>query len=386
MLRPARLSLALFVLATPLAAEEPDAAASAAAAASSVERWLGAFSEGGGVEARETLLVALDLAGDAGVEVLLASLDEGQGQVRNAHAAWALGQALRSGPLQSPRTGALRDRAVAVLRRELSSVSPDARLAAASSLGLLEAREAEGDLLDLLLSPGLTPEAEDVLLVALAGLRGSALSLLEGRLERGGGEDWAAATTGSFLRWGGSSWPELLRFARESGDASVRATALTCLLLLAEPASACALAELYGSEPEPLLRRVLLQALAATRHPLARDHLDLVARTEQDAQLREIARVLSAGLSQERDRRREAGEGPRRSVPELLAELERKAGFGRKVVEVEQRADPVHAAMIATVLRRLPMREDGRRLEDHARLAQVRARLLCLDGIDCASD
>ena len=357
-----------------------------AAAAVSVERWLGLIQEGGGEDARRTLLVALDFAGDAGVEVLLAELEESRGQARAAYACWALGEALRPEPLQAPKRGALQSRAVSALRRALSSTFPEVRLASASALGLLEAKSAEGELLDLLLLPGLTPEAEDVLLLSLAGLRGSALSLLEARLERGGQGTWAAATTGSFLRWGGDSWPELLRLARESPDASVRATAFTSLLLLAEPASACGLAELYGTEPEPTLRRVVLQCLAATRHPLARDFLALVARTETDPRLREAARLLSEGLAKESDRRRAPAERYERSVPELLGELETSAGFARQVDEIEARADPVHAKMIALMLRRLPLRADDRRLEDHARLAQVRARLLCLDGIDCASD
>ena len=123
--------------------------------------------------------------------------------------------------------------------------------------------------------------------------------------------------------------------------------------------------------------------LAATRHPLARDYLGLVSRTETDPQLREIAGLLRAGLKRERERRRDAGDGRQRSVPELLADLERAPGFTRQVDDVELRADPVHAPMIAVVLRRLPLRDDERRLEDHARLAQTRARVLCLDGIDC---
>lgn len=386
------LAVLLLLVAAPAVAEESladgqaaaaEAAAAEAAAATSVKRWLGAIEAGGDAEARRTLLVAIGLAGDAGVEVLIEAAESGRQEARGAFACWALGQALRPEALKPPRTGPLVDRAGEVLRAALGSPSADVRLSAASALGVMEARSAEGELLDLLLSPGLTPEAEDVLLMSLAGLRGSALSLLEGRLERGGGEAWAAAATASFLRWGGDSWPELLRLASGSDSPSVRATALTSLLLLAEPASACGLAELYGTEPEPLLRRVVLQALVATRHPLARDHLALVARTETDPQLAEVARLFTESLARERERRRDAGDGRQRSVPELLADLERDAGFARHVDEIELRADPVHAPMIATLLRRLPLRGDDRALADHARLAQTRARVLCLDGIDC---
>ena len=71
---------------------------------------------------------------------------------------------------------------------------------------------------------------EDVLLMALAGLRGHGLSLLEARLERGGGQEWSDAVVLSFLRWGGSAWPELARLAGQSPDPRVRVSALTALL------------------------------------------------------------------------------------------------------------------------------------------------------------
>ena len=173
------------------------------------------------------------LGGGAAGLWLLDELGASQGEARGAFTCWALGQALRPEPLQAPRRGALVSRAALALRAALDSPVADVRLAAVSALGLLEEPSAEDDLLDLLHSPGLTAEAEDVILLSLAGLRGSALSLLEGRLERGGGESWAAATTSSFLRWGADSWPELLRLTAESADPSVRATGLTSLLLLA---------------------------------------------------------------------------------------------------------------------------------------------------------
>lgn len=370
----------------PPASEAATSAPGSEALRQSVRRHLIALEEGGDEEGRKMLSAALELAGPLATPVLVERLRRTAGTEAGAAAAWALGEVSRPAPGEDagPREG--RTEAVAVLVEALASEEPATRLAAASALGVIEAREAEPALLDLLGEGALPAPVEDVLLMALAGLRGRGLSLLEARLEQGGGQDWSDAVVLSFLRWGGASWPELARLAGESPDPRVRVTALTALLLLAEPASACRLGELYGTEPEPVLRRVVLQALAATRHPLARDQLALVARTETRPLLREAAGLLTEDLRLEAERarkRREASRGPRRSVPELLAGLERRAGFERHVAEVEERADPRHVEDIARLLRRLPLRGDERALTDHARLAQVRARLLCLDGIDC---
>jgi hypothetical protein len=377
-------SLVAASLGSEVEARQEAAAPSPEATVASVSRWLEAVEQGGDEESRAMLEAVLEVAGESALPVLFERLRSSRDRGSSPAACWALGELLRPPPAEPPSPSPDRRRAVTALVEVLERGSADSRLAAVSALGLLEARQAEPALLDLAAEPGLGPAAEDVVLLALAGLRSRGLSLLEGRLERGGGTDWSEATTLSFLRWGGTAWPELVRAARSSPDERVRATALTTLLLLAEPASACELIELYGLEPVPVLRRVLLQAISATRHPLARDHLALVARTEAQSGLRQAAALLVEGLSAERSAQPAPRSGPRRPILDLLAELERRPGFARQVQEVEARADARHVERIGLVLRRLPLRSDGRRLEDHARLAQLRARLLCLDGLDCA--
>ena len=387
-LLPGPRGVSAVLLALLLAAQPPSGAPAPSEdpAALAVRRHLLAVEETGSPEARKMLGAALDVAGRAGVPVLVRRLGEVGDRPEGAAAAWALGEALRPPPGEAAGPAEGRAEAVAALVAALGSEAGATRLAAASALGVLEAREAEPALLDLTAAEELPPAAEDVVLLALAGMKGRALSLLEGRLDRGGGRDWSDAVVLSFLRWGGDSWPELVLRADRHPDPRVRVSALTALLLLAEPASACELGELYGREEEPVLRRVILQALSATRHPLARDQLALIARTESNPQLREAAELLVADLVSERRQwrdRRGAHEGLRLSVPELLAGLERRPGYERHVDEIAERADPVHVEAIDRLLRRLPLRGDERALSDHARLAQARARLLCLDGLDC---
>jgi HEAT repeat protein len=330
--------------------------------------WLSRAESGGSAEDRKTLRVALEMAGPELRPQIARLLDDWSVMGRGAVAAWALG--LVAGPVTpSPAPD---DPVVSALVRALSSPSWDVRLAAASSLGALGAPRAISGLHDLLHARDRPDGTEEVLLLALAGAGADTRPVLEPYLLRGGGTAWSSATTAIFLRRGRESWPVLCD-ALDHGDATVRGTAATTLLLLAAPRSACRIAEAYGNEPEPPLRRVLLQALAATAQPQARDQLGRIAASEPDEELREAARWLAEAMDR-------ADAAPRsapgsRSMRELLEDLARPLVSERAVRELELRADVSDVEDMDRALRWLPLREDDAWRTLHAHLAQLRARL-----------
>lgn len=342
---------------------------------------LAAAEREGTDESFATARVALELAGPACAPALVARLGSDLEAGRGATDAWALGVACRpavDSPMPPPRA------VVQALLRALGSPDWECRLAAASSLGVLEATEAAPDVAMLLVDPERPPGVDGALWLALGGLGGSAISPLEALLERGGDRRWAETVTAVVLRHGRDAWPLLTRELETSSDASVRAAAATCLLLLAEPASACALAEVAGREPDPAIGRVLLQALAATQHPLARAFLAHAATSERDPDLRAAAVALS---EQPLAPPPSPPDAPRLGVAQARERL-RALALGRALPgdlrAVEDAASVADVPVIGRTLRALPLREDADWLSDHARLAQLRARLLCAADPDCA--
>lgn len=342
-------------------------------------RWVEAVGQGRDPEAPAMARTALLLAGPECAaplaERLASALPEG-----GAAPAWALGLALAEPPEKpAPLPPRVRD----ALLRALESRSLDARLAAASSLGALDVAEATPALDALVEDPGIPRDAHAVVLLALAGTGGAAADRsLRDALWSGGGPEWANAMTGILLRRGRSAVPLASDALRHAPDVTARAVGATVLLLRAEPDSTCDLIEAYGREPEPSLKRVVLQAVAAARHPLGRDFLRHVATVEREPELAEAARLLSLEALDPPPVGAGALVTPTRAR-ELLRSLARDPGLPHHVDEVERGAERAQAGLLDAVLARLPLRGDARWRDDHARLAQLRARLLCLDGLDC---
>jgi HEAT repeat protein len=317
--------------------------------------------------------VALDVAGPAVVPALVERLRATTSTGRGALAAWALGRSAARGDLL-PGTPA--PDAVAALRAALASPSWDVRLAAASSLGALDATTASTDLSDLLLRRDRPEPAEGVLLLAIAGAGGPATSQLWAALERGPvGDAEVLPVLAAYVRRGATSWPELAWALREHPSRRVREAAAATLLVLAEPSSACEVGDALALERDPVLRRVILQVLAATAAPSARRLLEHAAEVEVDAALRDAADRLraSSGVAGARD-----GEPAfaLRSVRELLVSVAAGSALPQDLDEIERRAEPSDLPVLGRALRRLPLRQDATWLQDHARLAQLRARLL----------
>jgi HEAT repeat protein len=324
-------------------------------------------------EARADADAALGLAGGAVVPELIRQV---RGRIPRAGAAtwaWALGHACEA-------LDQVPDDAVAALRATLRAPDWEARLAAASALGSLERAEAAPELAALLREDPLPPFAEAPLLLALAGAGGAqADAAIAQQLARGGDPAWSRLMLAVSLRRGSACW-HLLVDALDNPDERVRATAATALLLLAEPASWCEIAERLGREPEPAVRRMLVQALAAGQAPAARDMLALVAAADGDASVREAAAILHESL--------DAGAAPTggassREVRDGLRALAREPQPAPVLESVEAGASLVDLPVLERTMRRLPLRGDSEWASDHARLAQLRARILCASGPDC---
>jgi hypothetical protein len=182
------------------------------------------------------------------------------------------------------------------------------------------------------------------------------------------------------LRRGSASWPDLVHALRTSSELTVRAVAAETLLLLAEPASACEMAELYGLEPEPGVRRLLLQAIAATSHPAGSRFLAHLTKVEPNVELREVALHLAmASISPRPPRASTRG----LDVAHLLERVERGEALPHQIDEIERLASPRDVPALERAMTRLPLLADRDWPATHARLAQARARLRCATTFDC---
>lgn len=333
-----------------------------------------AAAEEGDPDAIRLVLAALSLDSVIARRALARELDRRAPEGGGAVTAWALGLAAEPGLSRDER---LDPWSLMSLRTALRAPSPPTRLAAAGSLGRIGDRDAGELIAELLVDPEIPAELEATVLLAIAGTNGPDLGRSRALLRRGGGDDWARAVEAVYLRWGTQRWPELTA-ALEEPDPSVRQAAWTTLLLLAEPASACAMIEALTWEEVPFLRRLGLQALAASAHPLARDHLVTLERFETEPALQRTAELLLEAWDQ-----RAPGRSPAPLEP-MLRGLLREAAGSSTLAQVEDRAVRAHLPLLEELLPRLPLREDPRWREEHARLAALRARLRCLDGIDCA--
>ena len=72
-----------------------------------------------------------------------------------------------------------------------------------------------------------------------------------------------------------------------------------------------------------------------------------------------------------------------REVREALQDAIRQPPGPQGMADIEAGAAMVDLGAIERTLRLLPLREDSAWLDDHARLAQLRARLLCTADPDC---
>jgi hypothetical protein len=70
-------------------------------------------------------------------------------------------------------------------------------------------------------------------------------------------------------------------------------------------------------------------------------------------------------------------------LPELLEAIVAGEALPGAIDDVVEVADPGKIPLLDRALRRLPLREDATWLDDHARLARLRARLACSDNLDC---
>lgn len=354
----------------------------------------------GRADAMALARLALELAGPAAIDPLTSRLDAAsalppdQGSAVMQAQAWALGEVLPRAASDAAGTKQ-RARAIASLREALWVQDWPARISAASALGVVEASEAELDLVAL----RVVAEAEEMraraggeaisrgraaaILLALAGAGGDvARVIVNDELRVGGDVRWARTMVALHARLGPSCWPDVVATLEEAPGVDVRATAAAILLVLAEPASACRMAEAYGREPEPAIRLTLIQALAATATPIARAALGSIAGGEMEPRLANAAKLIVAEDPAARRRLDPRVDSVR--VREAVQSLAHGTGFPRDLRDVEGGATLLDLPEIERSLRRMPLREDGTWIDDHARLAQVRARILCAtfaDGI-----
>jgi HEAT repeat protein len=324
-------------------------------------------------EAQRLARTALDLAGPEVLSAVAQRLSAGG--TRCTVAAWALGESSPEGT-DAPR--AVREALATALRRG----DWDCRLAAASAAGRLGLTELGPDVVRLWSEPWRPPHTDGVVLLAAAGCAGEAADpLLEQVLSRSSDDAWAALAIAASLRRGPDSWPVLVEAACGAPERSVRATASLALLLLAEPRAGCALAECAAAEPDAGVRRMKYQALGAGGSPSGRALLLLAATTEADAEMRQAAAslaLLPLGV-----RSRAVLGVSSREVRDALRRALREPPGPQGLSDIEAGASMVDLAVLERTLRLLPLRADRAWMDDHARLAQLRARLLCTSDPDC---
>lgn len=370
--RPRMLFLALLLASSaPVRAEGPEAALIGVALgkldALEVVQDPAAFGE-----AQALARTALELAGQGCLPGLATRL--GQGGRRCEIAAWALGEI-------SPEGEDAPAMVVTALRKAAVSGDWDCRLACLSTLGRLEIAAATGETLAAFRDPFRPPGTEAVMLLAVMGCGGEgAEDLLGEMLGRGGGEAWSALIISAALRRGPASWPVLVEEACSNPDPMIRGTASLALLLLAEPLAGCRLAECSATEPDPAIRRLKYQALGAGGSPSGRALLVHAAAFEEDREMREAAASLALLPLQAPSRTRLGVSSA--EVRHALAQLALAPRGPATLRDIEAGASSVDLAAIERTMRLLPLRGD-RGWDDHARLAQLRALLLCADDPDC---
>ena len=324
-------------------------------------------------DAQALARTALGIAGESALGPIARRLPAGR--IRCEIAAWALGESAPESPA-TPRE------VVAALRSAARDADWDCRLASISALGRLGATDAAPEALAIWRDDLRPPGTDAVALLAVAGCAGAAGDeVLAEFLERGGPESWSVLAIAAALRRGSDAWPLLVKAACSGGDPSVRATSSLALLLLAEPRSACALAECAASQPDPGIRRVQYQALAASGSPSGRALLMLASVTDPDPQLRAGAEALAMLRLQPEPR--PALTVTSREVREGLDRVVREHVGSQVLGDIEAGASLVDLAAIERALRLLPLRSDRGWYDDHARLAQLRSRLLCEADPDC---